>query len=200
MKALIILFVLTTGSILSINAQEINSLDSLKTEIIKEITIIIQESNQEFDNTLKQLGESLKQQTDDLNKRFSNDAITDLTISVKSEAKEAASELIENKAEKLLVEVTKMINQSNKNLYNDITRLLAESKIEINQETEELINKSKESMIKRNSEIMDNNSSEIHLMINERMENENEDLQQKIKDQNEIITNLIKRIEHLENK
>lgn len=198
MKKLLFVILLFIGTVFTITAQKESDLDSLKNVIFNELSTIVQQNNQELENQIKLVTAEIGQKFTNESKGYSKEAIDDLLVSIKSEANELVNQLIENRVEKILVEVGEMINQANKNLYEDLSQQVVDSEKRIDEETEVLIANLKETIIKEISEIIDNKISENHSSIIERLENENKALEQKIQEQNNLINNLVKRIEVLE--
>ena len=179
---------------------QIQTADSLKTLILQEVTTLINQSELKTENNVKQLSEQLKQIVESNNSVVTNDAASGLANSAKEEAIQQANEIIEGKAEKILAEVEKMLNQSKSELIQEIGRAIQESNKQSSENFEVAIHNSEENSHKRATELIDEKFSSIHQFIIENIESENQNLMDKINEQGDLISELLKRVEELEKK
>ena len=198
MKKLALLFILAILSS-GLYSQEINP-DSLKQVILNEVTGLINKSELKTTNDIKQLGEQLKQLVESNNSGAANDVAINLANSAKEEAVQQANELIEGKAENILVEVENMINQSKTQLIQELEVVINESNKQSTENFEVAVHNSEEKTTKRASELIDEKFSEVHQFVIENIQNENQSLIDKVNEQGDLISELLKRVEKLENK
>ena len=193
------LFIILIFYTLGVYSQIQNS-DSLKTLILQEVTTLINQSELKTENNVKQLSEQLKQIVESNNSVVTNDAASGLANSAKEEAIQQANEIVEGKAEKILAEVEKMLNQSKSELIQEIGRAIQESNKQSSENFEVAIHNSEENSHKRATELIDEKFSSIHQFIIENIESENQNLMDKINEQGDLISELLKRVEELEKK
>lgn len=198
MKKLALLFILAILSS-GLYSQEINP-DSLKQVILNEVTGLINKSELKTTNDIKQLGEQLKQLVESNNSGAANDVAINLANSAKEEAVQQANELIEGKAENILVEVENMINQSKTQLIQELEVVINESNKQSTENFEVAVHNSEEKTAKRASELIDEKFSEVHQFVIESIQNENQNLIDKVNEQGDLISELLKRVEELEKK
>ncbi len=200
MKTLVLLLVLSVGVFLSTHAQEDVNIDSLKTEIINEVTILINQSDIESEKILMQLSEQVKEITERNANSISNEAVSEIANSSKIEAVQESNELINSRLEKLLIEVEQMIKQYNGSLNDEIKQLVSESGNNNMDKYEELIHMSEEKMVKRITELIDDKYSEVHLIVAEKIESENQSLMDQVNEHGDNISKLLIKIKELEKK
>lgn len=198
MKKLALLFILAILSS-GLYSQEINP-DSLKQVILNEVASLINKSELKTTNDIKQLGEQLKQLVESNSAGAANDVAIDLANSAKEEAVQQANELIEGKAENILVEVENMINQSKMQLTQELEVVINESNKQSTENFEVAVHNSEEKTAKRASELIDEKFSEVHQFVIENIQNENQNLIDKVNEQGDLISKLLKRVEELEKK
>ncbi len=192
---LIILAILFGG----LYSQE-NNLDSLKQVILQEVTSLINQSELKTENNVKQLSEQLKQIVESNSSVVTNDAAIGLANSAKKEAIQQANELIEGKSEKILVEVDNMINQSKTTLKQELEQIIKETNNVSGENIEVAIHKSEENTIRKATELIEEKFSEVHQFVAESIESENQNLIDKVNEQGDLISELLKRVEELEKK
>ena len=179
---------------------QIQNPDSLKAVILQEVTILINQSELKTENNVKQLSEQINQTIESDKKVVTNDAAISLSNSAKEESIQQANELIEGKSEKILAEVDNMINQSKTTLKQEIEQIIKETNNTSGENIEVAIHKSEENTIRRATELIEEKFSEVHQFVVESIEGENQNLMDKITEQGDLISDLLKRVEELEKK
>ncbi len=198
MKYLSILIILSSMINSGVNAQNRINIDSLKNEILNEVKVYVNQSNLESDKDIQELRNEIKQLLEVNTNVLSSDAVIELSNSAQREAVQASSEIIDGRLEKLLMEVEQMIKQVSSSLNNEIIQLINESDHNNIDEYEKLIHTSEEKMVRRITELIDNKYSEMHLIVTEKIEGENQNLIDKVNEQSDLISDLLKRVAELE--
>ena len=158
MKKQTLIFMLAIITNVMLVAQNINS-DSLRMEIMNDVTILMDNTNQEIDEKLNQMAEELKLLNEANDKRLSNEAITELVNNVNQEINENFKQVAEElklireendlgnssnqgKDEKLnqMAEELKLLNEANdKRLSNEaITELVSNSNQEVTEKISQM--------------------------------------------------------------
>ena len=197
MKKLILLLILTGITKGILVAQKVNY-DSLKIVILKELNALMDQQNQEISNKLVQMEDDIKLIKEENDKKMSNEAISALVVSSEKECLEKAGELFEDREEKLLKDLENLINQRNKNLKDEIVQMLEEYKNNNNENTQMLSEEIKSNVIKETNITIDKKSSEIYSSLSDKITAENKALQKQIEEQNNLILELKKKVEDLE--
>lgn len=179
---------------------QIQNPDSLKSIILLEVTNLINQSELETENSIKQLNDQIKSIVELNNQVVTNDVATTLSNSAKEEAIQHANELIEGKGDRILNEVENIINQSKAELLSGIEQTIKELNKESNENFEVAVNNSEENTIRRATELIEEKFSDVHQFIIESIESENQSLKDKILEQGDLISELLKRVEELEKK